>query len=256
MPVILYSGTYRFLDPYDFASQPCHGIMLELAGSTVPLLVLQIAYSVQTARLQYLPFIGITVHLAQLLLAGRHWIAARHDPSRRLAIFHPGTCLELKAKMAPVPDAGQTLPTEPDGQAAGEYDLYLSTRKPRARPRACDTGSPDARHEQSVANPLAGESTATACEERRGTARAASGASPVPPAQVIDGLNWQFSAQRVYHQTVRLAKLSALYTLVVITAGLGLAWLLRDVLQGDSMALRFTQPPNPFETLDAEDTRE
>ena len=63
MPIILYSGTYRFLDPSDFASQPYHGIVLELAGSTVPLVLFQTVYIAQAGQLPYLSFLGLTVHL-------------------------------------------------------------------------------------------------------------------------------------------------------------------------------------------------
>ena len=55
-------------------------------------------------------------------------------------------------------------------------------------------------------------------------------------------MNWQFSAQRVYHQTVRMAKLSAIYTSAMILISLTLAWLLRDVLlANDAMTMRFTE---------------
>ena len=111
----------------------------------MPLLIFQIIYSIETRRLQYLSFVGMTVHLTSLLLAARHWIAARHDPGRRFVIFHPGTCLELKERMTRAPKTGQTLPSEPDGRGTGDYDLYLSTRKPRRRPRPEATETPETR---------------------------------------------------------------------------------------------------------------
>ena len=55
-------------------------------------------------------------------------------------------------------------------------------------------------------------------------------------------MNWQFSAQRVYHQTVRMAKLSAIYTLVMILISVTLSWGLRGVLiANDAMTMRFTE---------------
>ena len=138
MPIILYSGTYRFLDPSDFPSQPYHGIVLELAGSTVPLVLFQIIYIAQAGELPYLSFLGLTVHMLQLLLAIRHWIAARHDPDRRFIMLHPGTCVELKDKWAHAAEVQETMPSEPDVDATAGYDLYLSTRKPRRQHRAPD----------------------------------------------------------------------------------------------------------------------
>ena len=76
----------------------------------MPLLIFQIIYSVETGRLQYFSFVGMTVHLTSLLLTARHWIAARHDLGKRFVIFHPGTCLGLKERMTRAPKTRQTLP--------------------------------------------------------------------------------------------------------------------------------------------------
>ena len=76
-------------------------------------------------------------------------------------------------------------------------------------------------------------------------------AAPRPATEVIAGLNWQFSAQRVYHQTVRMAKLSAIYTLATILISLTLAWLLRDkLLENEAMTMRFTVSQQPSEAPD------
>jgi len=82
----------------DFQAQFFQGVIIEVVTVTIPYALLTAVYCSQRGGISFVALVGVTVHLANLLIGSKHIFSAQIDEERACRFLDPRTCFKLREK--------------------------------------------------------------------------------------------------------------------------------------------------------------